>query len=460
MNPSIFREYDIRGLVGIDLLEPEVQRLGRAFGTYLQNHDVHEAVVGWDSRESSPAYRQAIIAGLTATGINVTDVGEVTTPIFYFSRIHLAIDGGVMITASHNPAEYNGFKLARGKSTIFGDEIQEVRAIMETGRFHSGSGQVKQANPVPAYLTMLREKIHLGPHPLKVVVDCGNGTPSLFAQEVMQAFGVEAIPLYCTSDATFPNHHPDPVVAKNLADLIAAVKQHQADLGVAFDGDGDRIGVVDEHGTIVWGDRLMVLYWREILARYPGTSAIIEVKCSKTLVDEVSRLGGRPEFFKTGHSLIKARMRELNAVFTGEMSGHMFFADEYFGYDDAFYAAGRLFRILSHTDQTLSQLLSDVPVMPATPEIRIDCPDDKKQEVVSALQSAYRAQPDVSVIDIDGVRANFPHGWGLVRASNTQPALVARAEADTPEHLREIIQDLTARLGAFSYLPAVNWNGE
>lgn len=276
----------------------------------------------------------------------------------------------------------------------------------------------------------------------------------------MKAFGVEAIPLYCTPDPTFPHHHPDPVVAKNLTDLIAAVKREGADLGVAFDGDGDRIGVVDETGEIIWGDRLMVLYWREIAPKYPGTPAIIEVKCSQTLYDEVARLGAKPLFYKTGHSLIKAKMREMGAVFTGEMSGHMFFADEYYGYDDAFYAAGRLFRILSETDAPLSRLLADVPHLPATPEIRIDCPDEQKMAVVASLQKTYQARSDVSVIDVDGLRVVFPYGWGLIRASNTQPALVARAEADTEEHLKMITEDFDQALRQFPFVPPVDWSGE
>lgn len=459
MNSSVFREYDIRGLVDIDMTVEDVERLGRAFGTYLAERQVEEALLGWDSRASSPAYRDAMTEGLMASGIHVIDIGEVTTPIFYFARVHYNREAGVMITASHNPAEYNGFKLAFGKSTIYGEDIQDVRRIMERGEFAEGRGSRAEANPVPAYLAMLKEKIRLGPRPLKVVVDCGNGTPSLFAEDVMKAFGVEAIPLFCTPDPTFPNHHPDPVVAKNLADVIRTVKAEHADLGVAFDGDGDRIGVVDENGTIIWGDRLMILYWREIAAKYPGTPAIVEVKCSQTLYDELARLGAKPEFYKTGHSLIKAKMRDLGAVFTGEMSGHMFFADEYYGYDDAFYAAGRLFRILSHTDKPLSALLSDVPNLPSTPEIRIDCPDEKKAEVVTALKQHFQADPSVTVIDIDGVRVVFPYGWGLVRASNTQPALVARAEADSDEHLAAITQALEEALAPFPYLHAIDWTG-
>lgn len=461
MNPTIFREYDIRGVVDVDITLDGVVRLGQAFGTYLQQHGLDQALLGWDTRASSPAYRKALTEGLTSTGVNVLDIGQVTTPIFYWARVHYAVEGGAMITASHNPAEYNGFKLARGKGTIFGEEIQEVRRIMDAGQFAQGEGSVRHDDPVPEYLAMLHEKIHLGPRPLKVVVDCGNGTPSLFVRETMQAFGLSNVTyLYCEVDPTFPNHHPDPVVAKNLVDLIAEVKRVGADVGVAFDGDGDRIGVVDELGNIIWGDRLMILYWREILLKYPGTPAIVEVKCSQTLVEEIERLGGRPLFYKTGHSLIKDKMRELDAVFTGEMSGHMFFADEYYGFDDAFYAAGRLFRILSNTDQSLSQLLAGVPLLPSTPEVRVDCPDDQKFRVVDTLRQQFSQDQSVTVIDVDGVRVNFAHGWGLVRASNTQPALVARAEADTPTHLQQIIETMEGKLRQFPFITHIDWNGE
>ncbi|MCY0881521.1 MAG: phosphomannomutase/phosphoglucomutase [Firmicutes bacterium] len=460
MNPEIFREYDIRGLVDKDLTPEGVEDLGRAFGTYLRQHDVSQALVGWDNRASSPDYRDAITAGLLAGGIDVVQIGTVTTPIFYFARVHWNAPAGVMITASHNPAEYNGFKLAYGPATIYGQDIQAVREILDSRQFISGKGMLSTNDPVPAYLSMLHNKIQLPGKSPRVVVDCGNGTTSLFAESVMQALGAHAHFLYCDSDPSFPNHHPDPVVAKNLVDLQAAVRAQQADLGIAFDGDGDRIGVVDETGRIIWGDELMILYWREILPKHPHTPAIIEVKCSQTLVDEVKKLGGDALFYKTGHSLIKAKMRELHAVFTGEMSGHMFFADEYYGYDDAFYAAGRLLRILSQTGQSLSALLADVPKLPSTPEIRIDCPDDQKETVVSTLQQMYNARSDVSVIDIDGLRVIFPNGWGLVRASNTQPALVARAEADTPEHLSAITEDIDRALSQFDFLPKVNWLGD
>lgn len=459
MNPSVFREYDIRGLVGTDITEADTERLGRAWGTYLGQHSVKEALLGYDTRASSPAFRDAMAAGLLSTGIDVLDIGPVTTPIFYWARVHYAREGGVMITASHNPAEFNGFKLALGPATIYGEEIQAIRRLMESGEFAQGHGTVRHDNPVPQYMAMLKEKIQLGPRPLKVVVDAGNGTAALFAEAVMKTFGVaETVPLFCTPDPTFPNHHPDPVVAKNLTHLIRAVRDHHADVGIAYDGDGDRIGVVDEQGGIIWGDRLMILYWREILTRHPGARAIVEVKCSKTLVDDLERQGARPEFFKTGHSLIKARMREVGAVFTGEMSGHMFFADEYYGFDDAFYAAGRLLRILSHTDKPLSALLSDVPELPSTPEVRIECPDEEKFQVVGAVRDYFRGR--YPVVDVDGVRVNYPFGWGLIRASNTQPALVARAEADTPGHLEDITADLEKALAPFPFMGPINWAGE
>lgn len=458
MNPTVFREYDIRGVVGTDIVLDDVRRLGQAWGTYLRRHDRQKALLGYDTRSSSPAFRDAMTEGLTSAGVDVVDIGQVVTPIFYWARVHYQIDAGVMITASHNPAEFNGFKLALGPSTIYGDDIQTVRVLMESGQFARGRGQLTHTDPVPDYLQMLQEKIQLGPRPLRVVADAGNGTAALFAESVMRGWGADTIPLFCTPDPTFPNHHPDPVVAKNLGDLIAEVQRVRADVGVAFDGDGDRIGVVDEKGQIIWGDRLMILYWREILARHPGSRAIVEVKCSKTLIDEIQRLGGRPEFYKTGHSLIKARMREIGAIFTGEMSGHMFFADEYYGFDDAFYAAGRLLRILSHTDRPLSQLLSDVPALPSTPEVRVDCPDDQKFQVVAALRDQFRQR--YPVIDVDGVRINYPFGWGLVRASNTQPALVMRAEADEHSHLDQITDDLEQALTGFQQVGPINWAGE
>ena len=364
------------------------------------------------------------------------DIGLVVTPILYFAREHFGISGGVMITGSHNPPEENGFKLAYGEGTIYGDQIIKLRDMITENKLRSGSGTLEVRDVVDSYLQMLADKIKLGNRTLKVAVDCGNGTASLFAEKILKNWGCEVIPLYCESDGSFPNHHPDPVISTNLVDLKKAVLKNKADLGVAYDGDADRIGVVDDQGNVVWGDKLMCLFWREILAKHPAALAIVEVKCSQALVDEIKRLGGRPVFYKTGHSLIKAKMRETGAVFTGEMSGHMFFADEYYGYDDALYATGRLLRILSQQDKPLSQLLADLPHYYSTAETRIPCPDEKKFQVVNKLVEQFRQQYEV--IDIDGVRVLFDDGWGLVRASNTQPVLVARCEAKTEEGLQKI----------------------
>jgi phosphomannomutase/phosphoglucomutase len=380
----------------------------------------------------------------------------VITPVFYFARVHLQVDGGIMVTASHNPGQFNGFKLAHGFGTLHGGEIQEVRELAGTVPQRGGArGEMERLDLLPAYRAMLREKIQLGPRRLRVVVDCGNGTASLIAPDALEELGCEVIPLYCESDPRFPHHHPDPVDPRNLQDLIALVRREGADVGVGLDGDGDRLGVVDDRGEILWGDLLMILFWREILPRYPGTVGIVEVKCSQSLYDEIARLGGRPIFYRTGHSLIKAKMREVGAVFTGEMSGHMFFADEYYGYDDAVYAAARLLRILSHTTQPLSALLADVPRLPATPEVRVDCPDEVKFDVVRALTEEFRAR--YPIIDIDGVRVLFPDGWGLVRASNTQPALVLRAEARTTDVLRSITGEIERALARFPGVGPVAW---
>ncbi|HHV61309.1 MAG TPA: phosphomannomutase/phosphoglucomutase [Firmicutes bacterium] len=455
MNPEIFREYDIRGVAERDLTSDVVYALGQAIGTYLQNAGEKEAIVGRDNRISSPRLRDALVDGITSTGCNVLDIGVVITPAFYYARIFYGINGGAMITASHNPPEFNGFKVAFGPGTLYGEQIQDLRKLAESGDFARGRGRVSTADPREAYISMIAEKIQLGPRRLKVAVDCGNGTASFFAGDLMHKLGCDVIPLYCESDPAFPNHFPDPVRPQNLGALIDAVRSQGADLGVAYDGDGDRIGVVDEKGDIIWGDRLMVLFWREILPKHPGATAIIEVKCSQALVEEVERLGGRPMFYKTGHSLIKAKMREIGAVFTGEMSGHMFFADEYYGFDDALYASARLLRILSNTDATLSELLGDVPKYPATPETRVPCPDREKFNVVRSIQEHFKAL--YPVIDIDGARIIFPSGWGLVRASNTGPELVVRAEAKTGDALDKIKKEIEDALRGFPAVGAVRW---
>ena len=446
INPAIFREYDIRGNAAADFGTDNLVVLAHAFISHLRAQGRDHMLLAHDSRESSPRIAHTIIQVAVERGMPVTLIGQVTTPVFYFAAKHLGIDAGLMVTASHNPPPDNGFKVLLGPSTIFGAEIQEVRRIAEElqtqDTFVSDASPVEhtELDIVPAYLATLARKISLGPRKLKVVADCGNGTAGPITQRFLDAMGIEYIPLFFEPDPTFPNHEPDPTKSKNMVHLREAVLQHGADLGIGFDGDGDRIGVVDEKGGIVWGDRLMALFWREILPKYPGTTCLVEVKCSQALVDEIIRLGGVPEFCRTGHSLIKARMREINAVFTGEMSGHIFFADEYYGFDDALYAAGRLLRLLSNKEEPLSELLSTLNQYVSTAEVRIPCADDIKFDVVEKLTA--RLSSMFETITIDGVRVVFPHGWGLFRCSNTQPVIVTRCEADTEPRLREYMSIL------------------
>ncbi|MHB8156297.1 MAG: phosphomannomutase/phosphoglucomutase [Desulfocucumaceae bacterium] len=456
VNPNIFREYDVRGVADRDLTDETVNLLGKAFGTMSARKGLTEVLVGMDNRYSSPRLKKALSEGLLSTGCNVRDLGTVVTPILYYARVLYETEAAVMITGSHNPSEDNGFKMALGPGTIYGEKIQELYRLIEAGDFERGSGAISSADPVPSYHSMIREKIKLGPKKLKVAVDCGNGTASYFAVDLISSLGCEVLGLYCEPDPSFPNHHPDPVKRKNLTDLINLVLEKGADFGVAFDGDADRIGVVDDRGTVIWGDQLMAIFWEEVLKKHPGAPAIIEVKCSQALVDEVTRLGGRPVFYKTGHSLIKAKMKELDAPFTGEMSGHIFFADEYYGYDDAFYAAGRLLRLLSNSQEPLSARLSRLPVYFSTAETRVPCPDEEKFKVVEKLQDYFRKRYEV--IDVDGVRVLFGDGWGLVRASNTQPVLVARCEAKNPERLKEITATMKDALEMYPQVSPFEWD--
>jgi phosphomannomutase/phosphoglucomutase len=454
INPAIFREYDIRGIVGEDLTPAVAREIARAYAALLPE-DGASVIVGRDNRTHSPMLAGAVAEGLMASGCHVIDIGTVISPTFYFARAHWRIEGGVMVTASHNPSEFNGFKLGGGPGTLYGEEIQAVRRRAEGGPYRSGQGRVESRDIVEIYRRTLREKIRLGPRRLRVALDCGNGTASLIAPQVLADWGVDVLPLYCVSDPRFPHHHPDPVEPHNLTDLIDLVRRERCDLGIGLDGDGDRIGVVDERGGIIWGDLLMVLYWREILPKHPGAEVIIEVKCSQALVEEVRRLGGTPFFYRTGHSVIKAKMREIGAVFTGEMSGHMFFADEYYGFDDAVYAAGRLLRILSHTDASLSTLLADVPRYPITPEIRVACPDDRKFQIVAEIVEWFKRGHEV--VDVDGARVLFGDGWGLIRASNTQPVLVLRAEAKDTAALERIKQTLAGALARYPEVGRITW---
>lgn len=435
MNPEIFREYDIRGIAGKDMTEEEVLLIGKGAGTYLQNHGCSQLTVGRDCRLTSDIYSDKIIEGLLSTGCDVISIGVCSTPVFYFSIKHLEKEGGVMITASHNPPKYNGFKICMGLDSVHGEEIQQILAIIKKGNFIEGKGRLSTHDVIPAYRGYVKKNVTIS-MPLKVGVDAGNGTAGVIAVPLLKSLGCEVHDLYCDMDGTFPNHEADPTVAANMIDLIALVKKNGLDVGIGYDGDGDRIGVVDEKGNQVYGDKLMIIFAREILSRKPGATIISEVKCSKTMYDDIEKHGGRAIMWKAGHSLIKKKMKDEKAELAGEMSGHIFFADRYFGYDDAIYASCRLLEILANTGKKISELLSDVPKTFSTPEIRVECPDDKKFKVVKKVTEFFRKE--YNIVDIDGVRVLFDDGWGLVRASNTQPALVLRFEAMTEKRLEEI----------------------
>lgn len=435
MNPHIFREYDIRGVVDKDFPTPVTEALGQAMGTYLIDHGVRRITLGRDVRLSSERLRNDLCAGLVRAGIHVVDIGVCPTPLLYFSIWHLEAEGGVMITGSHNPPEFNGFKVCVGPNTIYGEEIQRLGAIAQQGAFRQGRGSVETTSVLEAYHDYVVSNIRLS-RPVTAVIDAGNGTAGLVAPELFRAIGCRVFPLYCEPDGTFPHHHPDPTIPANLVDLRARVAEEKADLGVAFDGDADRIGVVDEKGTVLWGDRILIIFSRAVLKKHPGATIISEVKSSNLLYRDIAARGGRPVMWKAGHSLIKKKMKEEHALLAGEMSGHVFFADRYFGYDDAIYAACRLFEILGEEQRPLSELTADLPLTYTTPEIRIDCPDDAKFKIIEEAVRYFRSRYEV--IDVDGARIVFPDGWGLVRASNTQPVLVMRFEAETPQRLEEI----------------------
>lgn len=436
VNPRIFREYDVRGLVGEDLTETVVEELGRGFGTYLASLGCRAIALGHDMRLSSEPFAEAMSRGLLSTGMNVIHIGQVPTPLLYFGLFRLDVDGGVMITGSHNPPEFNGFKLAVGHATIYGEEIQKVRRIIEAGKYVSGQGIFSKLDLAADYIRDVEERIGPFARKLKVVVDAGNGMGGPFGPRILRDLGAEVVELFTRPDGTFPNHHPDPTIPKNMESLIAKVLQEDADLGIGYDGDADRLGVVDDRGRILWGDQLLILFSREVLSKRPGANIIFEVKCSQALVEDIAKHGGNPVMWRTGHSLIKEKMKEQRSPLAGEMSGHFFFADEYYGYDDAIYASCRIVRLVAASHQKVSELLADVPTLWSTPETRIDCPDDRKFKVVAALTDYFRSR--YNVIDVDGVRVLFEDGWGLVRASNTQPVLVVRCEAQTPERLEEI----------------------
>jgi len=448
LKSTIFREYDIRGVADIDLLSPDIEVLGRAIGSYFIRRAGSNINLGRDCRLSSDRLHEALLKGLQSAGCHVTDVGVVPTPLLYFSAFHLKASGGVMITGSHNPAEYNGFKVMAGKSTIHGAEIQEILRIITENDFASGQGSVQTYDIITPYVDEIASKFHFKRR-VKVVLDGGNGTAGPAMHRLLEKLNVDANEIFFDMDGRFPNHHPDPTVEANLAQLQAAVKSHGAELGIAFDGDADRIGAVDENGSVIWGDYLLLIYAREILTRKPGATFIGEVKCSQVLYDQIEKLGGKAIMFKTGHSLIKAKMKEDQAELAGEMSGHIFFADQYYGFDDALYAACRLIDIVANSGKPLSAQTAGLPALVSTPEIRLDMPDDIKFDVVAKVAAHFRKTHQI--FDIDGARVLFPKGWGLVRASNTQPVLVMRFEAETPELLAAYqaeVEDAVKKAGA------------
>ncbi|HTP50395.1 MAG TPA: phosphomannomutase/phosphoglucomutase [Anaeromyxobacteraceae bacterium] len=453
VSPTIFREYDIRGLVDQDLTEEAVHLVGRALGSAIREKGGSRAVVGRDCRESGPRFARAMMEGLNAAGVDAVDLGVVPTPLTYFAAATLPVDGLCMITGSHNPPEYNGLKVGVGRTTLHGAEIQALYQRIEGRRFAEGRGGVESHDIVTPYRAYVRRNLSLGERHLKVVVDAGNGTGGVVAVPLFESLGIEVVPLFVEMDGRFPNHHPDPTVEKNLADLKRKVLETGADLGIAYDGDSDRVGAVDERGQVLWGDQLMILFSRALLAENPGAAIVGEVKCSMSLYEDIAARGGRPIMWKAGHSLIKAKMKEEGALLAGEMSGHIFFGHRWFGFDDGIYSSARLLELVSRTPAPLSTLLSDVPRTYATPEIRVDCPEDKKFELVRRAQEWFAGR--YQAVTVDGVRVVFPDGWGLVRASNTQPLLVLRFEARTPERLEEIeklvsgkVDELKRELGA------------
>lgn len=443
MNPGIFREYDIRGVAGKDILEEDVVIIGKAYGSLLNKQNKKIVSVGRDCRKTSDRFSELFIQGIISTGCDVIDIGVCPTPVLYFSIQHLNLEGGAMVTASHNPPEYNGFKLMTGEDSIHSQGLQDIRIIAEKKVFAQGEGKKTRKDVITPYKAYILNNIHIK-QPLKIGIDAGNGTGGITALPVLKNLGCEVHDIYCDMDGTFPNHAADPTQKKNLLDLINMVKEKKLDLGVGYDGDADRIGVVDKNGEVIYGDQLMVIYAREILSRNPGATFISEVKCSMVMYDDIRKHGGNAIMWRTGHSLIKQKMKEENAALAGEMSGHMFFKDRYLGFDDALYATCRLLEIMADTGKGVDELIQDLPKTFTTPELRVDCPDEIKFDVVARIVAQFKAKQEV--IDIDGLRAVYEDGWGLVRASNTQPALVLRFEALTEKRLGDIRHEIESAL--------------
>ncbi len=439
MISHIFREYDIRGTFPDELNEETVYRLGRAFGTYFGGKKAQRISLGRDCRLSSPNLASWLLGGLMASGITVVDVGMVPTPILYFSLHHLSVQGGIQITGSHNPPEFNGFKICLGFASVYGGEIQTIRKIAESGNFTTAEGTLENTPVNAPYIDHMVADIQPGAQRIMAVVDGGNGVAGPAAVSIYQRLGFEIIPLFCEPDGRFPNHHPDPTIPENLKFLKKTVLQEKAHVGIAFDGDGDRIGVVDRDGRIIPADHLMMVFARDLLTRHKGAKIIGDIKCSQALFDDIRTRGGKPIMWKSGHSVTKSKMQEERALLAGELSGHIFFKERYFGYDDATYAGARLLEILSKTPQGFRSLLTGIPDLANTPEIRLDCPDTRKFEIVKTVADQFRKDEGViDVNDLDGARILLEGGWGLIRASNTQPVLVLRFEAENERRLKEI----------------------
>jgi len=444
INPKIFREYDIRGIVDKDLTLEFVEYLGRGIGTFFREHGKKRVALGRDARLSSPAYAEAATRGLLSTGCSVVDIGLVPTPLLYFAVYYKKNEAAVMITGSHNPPEYNGFKMMVGEETLYGETIQQVYRILKEGKLITDKpGSRSSYDVIPEYESYVVKDVRLR-RKLKVVLDAGNGTAGFVAVPIFRKLGCDVTELYCEPDGRFPNHHPDPTLPEAMEDLVKKVREKGADFGVGYDGDGDRIGVVDDQGKLLWGDQLMIVFSRDILPANPGAAVISEVKASKLLYEEIKRLGGRPIMWKTGHSLIKKKIQEEKALLAGEMSGHIFFADRFFGFDDAIYSSARLAEIVSRSEKKLSEMLADLPKTYYTPEIRVYASDEVKFKIVEEVKKELAKKYPVN--DIDGIRVSYPKGWALVRASNTQAALVLRYEADTPEDLEAMRKEVGAAL--------------
>ncbi len=433
INPAIFREYDIRGVAEQDFDADFAFALGQAYGSLVVQQGKQRVAVGRDCRPSSDIYAAALRDGLCATGLEVLDIGVCPTPLLYFSLHHHDLDGGIQVTGSHNPAEYNGFKICLGKVTLYGPDIQRLRSVIEHKNFVSGQGRQVPTPIIGPYQEFVSRQFGRLEREISIVVDAGNATAGPVAPAIFRALGCRVTELFCELDGHFPNHHPDPTVPANLEQLIGAVKETGAEVGLAYDGDADRLGVVGPTGRVIWGDELMILFSRDILATHPGAVIVSEVKCSQALFDEVAARGGRPIMWKAGHALLRAKMHETGALLGGDLSGHLFFADRYLGYDDAIYASCRMLELLSKSD--LRQLLAGLPSSVTTPEIRLTCPDELKFALAERVCQRLRGSYDIT--DIDGVRVKFDHGWGLVRASNTQPVLSLRFEATTWDKLNE-----------------------